>query len=86
MIICICHRVSDRDIAHAVRQGCKDFDSLQGELCVATACGACHEYAQESFQQLLAPGKAAPPCAGAARHPSSRAAVWSAATLAPVGA
>ena len=49
MIICICHRVSDRDIAHAARQGCNSFDDLQLELGVATACGKCHDCAHQTF-------------------------------------
>jgi len=49
MIVCICHRVSDRDIAHTVRQGCNSFDELQFELGVATACGKCHDCAQQTF-------------------------------------
>jgi bacterioferritin-associated ferredoxin len=46
MIICLCHRVSDRDIAREARDGCTRFDDLQERLGVATACGACVEYAQ----------------------------------------
>ncbi len=51
MIVCICHRVSDRDIAHAVRQGCSSFEELQFELGVATACGSCQDCARETFTQ-----------------------------------
>ncbi len=49
MIICICHRISDRDITRAVREGCASFDELQDETRVATACGACHDCAHQSF-------------------------------------
>ena len=49
MIVCICHRVSDRDIAHAARHGCASFDELQDDLGVATACGACTDCARETF-------------------------------------
>jgi bacterioferritin-associated ferredoxin len=49
MIVCICRRVSDRDIASAVRAGCASFEQLQDELCVARACGACHDCAHETF-------------------------------------
>ena len=49
MIVCICHRVSDRDIAQAARQGCASFDELQDELSVATACGTCDDCARETF-------------------------------------
>jgi bacterioferritin-associated ferredoxin len=50
MIVCVCHRVSDRDIAHAVREGCDSFDQLQDELRVATGCGACTDCALDTFE------------------------------------
>jgi bacterioferritin-associated ferredoxin len=49
MIVCVCHRVSDRDIAPAARQGCASFDELQDRLRVGTACGACGDCARETF-------------------------------------
>ena len=49
MIVCICHRVSDRDIQRAVRAGCEDFAELQRELRVGTACGACTGCAKEAL-------------------------------------
>jgi bacterioferritin-associated ferredoxin len=49
MIVCLCHRVSDRDIAAAQREGCKSFEELQDTLRVGTACGACHDCAQALF-------------------------------------
>lgn len=49
MIICLCHRVSDRDIAREVAHGCGSFEELQDRTRVATGCGACHEFAQETF-------------------------------------
>ncbi len=49
MIVCICHRVSDRDIAREVKAGCRDFGELQEELRVATACGACTDCARQTF-------------------------------------
>ena len=49
MIVCLCHRVSDRDIAHAVREGCVSFDELQDDLNVGTACGACGDCARHAF-------------------------------------
>ena len=54
MIICICHRVSDRDIAHAVQGGCASFDELQFELGVGTCCGRCHDCARETFHRHAA--------------------------------
>lgn len=51
MIICVCHRVSDRDIARVAREGCTSFEELQAELGVATCCGKCHDCALAVFQQ-----------------------------------
>jgi bacterioferritin-associated ferredoxin len=54
MIICICHRVSDRDIAREAAAGCPDFDALQDSLRVGTACGACLDCAQQTFVEQAA--------------------------------
>lgn len=50
MIICLCHRVSDRDIARAAQQGCASFEQLQARTGVATGCGRCRECAHDRFQ------------------------------------
>jgi bacterioferritin-associated ferredoxin len=50
MIVCVCHRISDRDIAHAVRAGCGSFDELQDQLRVASGCGACTDCARDTFE------------------------------------
>lgn len=49
MIICVCHRVSDRDIAREVAFGCASFDDLQDRTRVGTGCGACLEFAEDAF-------------------------------------
>ena len=49
MIVCVCHRVSDRDIEREVRHGCGSFEELQDELRVGTACGRCTECAHDAF-------------------------------------
>jgi bacterioferritin-associated ferredoxin len=49
MIVCVCHRVSDRDIEREVRHGCETFDELQDELRVGTGCGRCLECAHDTF-------------------------------------
>jgi bacterioferritin-associated ferredoxin len=51
MIVCLCHRVSDRDIASEAAAGCASFDELQDSLRVGTACGACLSCAREVFAQ-----------------------------------
>ena len=67
MIVCVCHRVSDRDIERHVHQGCASFDQLQHDLKVATNCGRCLDCALDTFdhavlqqQRAAAPATAAP--------------------------
>jgi len=50
MIVCVCRRVSDRDIAHHAG-GCAVFEELQIETGVATGCGRCRECAQALFHE-----------------------------------
>jgi bacterioferritin-associated ferredoxin len=50
MIVCVCHRVSDREIARHVRAG-MDFSDIQLELGVATQCGQCECHAREIVAQ-----------------------------------
>lgn len=54
VIICICHRVSERDIQRQAAAGCPDFETLQDELRVGTGCGACLSHAQAAFDQHAA--------------------------------
>lgn len=50
MIVCVCHTVSDREIARHVRAG-MDFSDIQLELGVATQCGQCEGCAREVVAQ-----------------------------------
>jgi bacterioferritin-associated ferredoxin len=50
MIVCVCHRISDRDIARHVRAGL-GFDDIQLELGVATQCGRCESCARDIVAQ-----------------------------------
>ena len=50
MIVCICRRVSDRDIARHARAG-MGFDEIQFELGVATQCGQCEGCARDVVAQ-----------------------------------
>ena len=51
MIVCLCRRVSDRDIRRVVQQGVDNFDALQDETGVASHCGACHDCARDVFDE-----------------------------------
>lgn len=55
MIVCLCHRVSDRDIAREAQGGCGSFEQLQEQLRVGTACGACEDCARQTFEAHAAP-------------------------------
>ena len=59
MIVCLCHRISDRDIREAVRTGTRDFETLQDETCIARNCGCCEDCAVETFEEALSKHAAA---------------------------
>ncbi len=72
MIVCLCHRVSDRDIRAAVAAGTRCFETLQDELRVASSCGCCHDCAREVFDEACAtPAKAIPIRPAAAEVPTA---------------
>lgn len=50
MIVCVCRRVSDREIARHARAG-MSFEDIQFELGVATQCGQCEGCAREVVAQ-----------------------------------
>ena len=50
MIVCVCRRVSDREIARQARAG-MSFDDIQFELGVATQCGNCESCARDVVAQ-----------------------------------
>lgn len=56
MIVCVCHKVSDRDIKRQVRDGCSSFEALQFETGVSTCCGCCESCAREVFDQARGHG------------------------------
>jgi bacterioferritin-associated ferredoxin len=55
MIVCVCRRVSDREIARHARAG-MSFDDIQFELGVATQCGQCESCAREVHAQCACSG------------------------------
>jgi len=61
MIVCLCHRISDRDIQREVRSGTACFEQLQDDTRVASSCGACHDCARSVFDEAREGA-----CAGAA--------------------
>ncbi|TAH12007.1 MAG: (2Fe-2S)-binding protein [Curvibacter sp.] len=53
MIVCVCHRVSDKAIALLASEG-KSFDEVQFELGVATQCGKCEDCARHVIDKCHA--------------------------------
>ena len=53
MIVCVCHRISDREIARHARAG-MSFSDIQLELGVATQCGRCEGCARDVVNQCSA--------------------------------
>jgi bacterioferritin-associated ferredoxin len=71
MIVCVCRRVSDRDIHRAAREGVESFDALQKECGVGTACGSCIDSAVDIWAGAcqgagVRTGAASPGCANRA--------------------
>ena len=58
MIVCVCHRVSDREIARHAHAG-MSFDEIQFELGVATQCGRCETCARDVVAKCCARGNQA---------------------------
>lgn len=53
MIVCVCNRISDREIARHAHAG-MSFDDIQLELGVATVCGNCESCARDVVEQCSA--------------------------------
>lgn len=53
MIVCVCRRISDREIVRHARAG-MGFDEIQLELGVATQCGQCEGSARDVVAQCSA--------------------------------
>ena len=54
MIVCVCQRVSDRDIERHAHNGCSSFDELQLDSGVASCCGRCTDCARSVFEAARA--------------------------------
>jgi bacterioferritin-associated ferredoxin len=70
MIVCLCHRVSDRDIHREVAAGTQCFDVLQDQTRVASSCGSCHDCAREVFESACARVLVVPRATESSAHPA----------------
>ena len=57
MYVCVCHKVTDKQIQRAVRDGAEDLCDVMEQLMVATNCGSCAEHAMQIIQATLAEGE-----------------------------
>ncbi len=71
MIVCVCRRVSDRDILRHAQAGL-DFENVQFELGIALQCGRCEGCARDLVARCASDGAACQPATrtGAAPGPS----------------
>jgi bacterioferritin-associated ferredoxin len=53
MIVCVCHRVSDKEIHQHASEG-KSFEDIQIDLGVATQCGRCEDCARDVVERCHA--------------------------------
>lgn len=74
MIVCVCNRVSDREITRHAHAG-MSFDDIQLELGVATCCGRCEGCARELVEQCCVSHPVAALNLAAAATPAAAAAV-----------
>ena len=51
MYVCLCNKVTDRQIRDAARRGCSRLNDLRSELGVASCCGSCGDMAQEILDE-----------------------------------
>ena len=56
MIVCVCRRVSDKQIREAVADGAHSLECLQFELGVATQCGRCADCASRVLCEARSAG------------------------------
>lgn len=55
MYVCICNKVTEKEIKRAFRSGANSMLCLQEQLAVATCCGKCHGKAKACLDSLLTP-------------------------------
>ena len=79
MIVCVCNRVSDREIARHARAG-MGFDDIQLELGVATQCGRCETCARNIVAQCCA---TSPVAAIQLASRNQESAAWNSSSVSP---
>lgn len=58
MYVCVCNKVTDHQIRHAVNNGMFTIDELCNKLNIATCCGECKGCARRILRETVATTKA----------------------------
>lgn len=53
MYVCVCHAVTDRDIATAVADGTRSLRELRQQTGLASTCGRCAQCAQACLKEAV---------------------------------
>ncbi|MEJ5184184.1 MAG: iron-sulfur cluster assembly scaffold protein, partial [Rectinemataceae bacterium] len=53
IVICTCLNITDKDIEEAVKQGARDWHSLQEATKIGTVCGGCRSKAEELLHEFV---------------------------------
>lgn len=53
MLVCICNRVSDKDIRGAIHEGASGYGEVRNNLGVGDCCGQCAPYAKEIVNDTI---------------------------------
>ncbi len=52
MFVCICHAITEKDIALAVEQGAGTMKELREQLNIASQCGKCSQFAKTTLTEM----------------------------------
>lgn len=53
MLVCICNRISDRDIRSAIHEGASGLSDVKAGLGVGSCCGQCIPFAEDLVNETV---------------------------------
>ena len=53
MIVCVCNRITEKEVREAARKGCRTPEAAYEQLSCEVQCGCCLDYAQEVIDEEL---------------------------------
>ena len=54
MYVCLCHAVTERQVAEAIDRGARCIKDLRAQLSITATCGKCASCARECIQNKVA--------------------------------